>query len=234
MSQVTLENSKDAPRVDRRILRTRLALRTALVELIQEKGYEALSVEEITQRANLGRATFYLHYKDVEDLLLEEFTERASDQVRLITEIPLSFWKKVGERAPSNYEIEPILPLHLVFKHAAENAEFYRVILRGQNSQRIANRINEIIVASYNEVINTKFPNMPTKIFADMPVDLLAVFFSGALLSCINWWLEHNLTPPPEKMALIFQNLYLPGVFSVLGTNKPAPHPEDQALSLTK
>ena len=60
-------------KTDRRIQRTRQSLRTALLELIKEKGYDAISIEEITERANVGRATFYLHYKDKEDLLLEDF-----------------------------------------------------------------------------------------------------------------------------------------------------------------
>ena len=66
-------------KTDRRIQRTRQSLRNALLELIKEKGFDAISTEEITERANVGRATFYLHYKDKEDLLLEEFSEMARD-----------------------------------------------------------------------------------------------------------------------------------------------------------
>ena len=70
-------------KTDRRIQRTRQSLRTALLELIKEKGYDAISIEEITERANVGRATFYLHYKDREDLLLEEFSEMANEKVQV-------------------------------------------------------------------------------------------------------------------------------------------------------
>ena len=62
-------------KLDRRVQRTVQSLRTALLELIKEKNYDDISIEEITERANVGRATFYLHFKDKEDLLLEEFTE---------------------------------------------------------------------------------------------------------------------------------------------------------------
>src|SRR5258708_20033897 len=54
----------------RRIQRTRHLLRQALFTLIVERGYETITVEEITERANVGRATFYVHYKDKEELLL--------------------------------------------------------------------------------------------------------------------------------------------------------------------
>ena len=75
---------------DRRVQRTRKALRSALLELIKEKGYDSVSVEEITQRANLGRATFYLHYKDKEDLLVDEFNEIVNERARIISDIPFS------------------------------------------------------------------------------------------------------------------------------------------------
>ena len=77
---------------DRRIQRTRQGLRNALLELIKEKGYDFISVEEITRRANLGRATFYLHYKDKEDLLVDEFNEIVNERARTISNIPFSVW----------------------------------------------------------------------------------------------------------------------------------------------
>jgi len=211
---------KEAKKVDRRIQRTRLALRKALVDLIQEKGYDAISVEEITQRANLGRATFYLHYKDKDDILLEEFSEKVSDQVRLISEIPATFWAPDQLSGTHGDRKKLIPPMLLIFKHAAENAEFYRVMLRGESSKRIADRINAIVVASYNEVIGTKFPNKPALIYQEIPLDLLAVYFSGALLSCISWWLEQSPAPTPEMMTLAFQNLYIPGVHKVISESK--------------
>src|SRR5688572_15174255 len=79
-------------KIDRRIQRTRQSLRTALLELIKKKGYDAISIEEITECANVGRATFYLHYKDKEDLLLEEFSEMANEKVQVLSEIPFSAW----------------------------------------------------------------------------------------------------------------------------------------------
>ncbi len=59
-----------APRIDRRVQKTRQLLREALVALIREKGFAALSVQEIIDRANVGRATFYAHFDSKEDLLL--------------------------------------------------------------------------------------------------------------------------------------------------------------------
>jgi AcrR family transcriptional regulator len=68
-----------AKKEDRRVQRTQRLLREALVALIREKGFEALSVQEIIDRANVGRATFYAHFDNKEDLLASGFDElRAS------------------------------------------------------------------------------------------------------------------------------------------------------------
>ena len=131
----------ETARVDRRILRTRKALRAALLELSKEKGFDAISVEEITERANLGRATFYLHYKDKEDLLLDEFREIASNRVQVLSEIPILIWKSNQGQIELVNNSVPLMPLQLVFEHAFQNAALYRILLRGGSSKRIVDQI---------------------------------------------------------------------------------------------
>jgi AcrR family transcriptional regulator len=227
-------DNRETPRVDRRIQRTKKALRIALVELIQEKGYEAVSVEEITQRADLGRATFYLHYKDKEDLLLEEFIDVARERVEVLSEIPLSAWRQ-SELPTDNSE--PIMPLLAVFQHAVENAPLYRVLLRGESSPRMADRIRTIIAASINAFLSAKQQNDPTLINPQVPVELLAAYFSGALLSSLNWWLEQANAPSPEEMTRMFQRLFFPGVLRSWALSVPigasAP-PRDAAGTTSK
>jgi AcrR family transcriptional regulator len=197
-------------KIDRRIQRTRQALRKALVELVEEKGYDAISVEEITKRANLGRATFYLHYKDKEDILLEEFNDRVSDQVRLISEIPAVLWGPHNFDQKINEEKKALSPMLMIFKHAAENADFYRAMLRGETSKRIADRINEIIVQSFYEITELKFPDIQNRLAVGVSFELIAVFFSGAFLSVMAWWLDQDPISPPEEMARTFQQILLP------------------------
>src|SRR5512138_500847 len=88
-------------KIDRRIQRTRQSLRAALFDLMKAKSYDAISIEEITERANVGRATFYLHYKDKEDLLLEEFRAMATEKVQVLSEIPFSAWLQTDEAGAS-------------------------------------------------------------------------------------------------------------------------------------
>lgn len=216
----------DNPKVDRRIQRTRQALRVALLELIKEKGFDAISVEEITERANLGRATFYLHYKDKEDLLLEEFREIASNRVQVLSEIPILLWKSNQGQIELVDNHTPIMPLQLVFEHASQNAELYRILLRGQSSHRIIEQIREIIVQSINDIVRTRKQTESPSRPPDVPIGMLAAYFSGALMSSLNWWLEQPEPMRPDEMASNFQHLFFPGVMQVMG-DKPQPNLPD-------
>jgi AcrR family transcriptional regulator len=216
----------DKPKVDRRIQRTRQALRAALLVLIKEKGFDAISVEEITERANLGRATFYLHYKDKEDLLLEEFREIASNRVQVLSEIPVLLWKSNQGQIELVDNHTPIMPLLMVFEHASQNADLYRILLRGQSSQRIIEQIREIIVQSINEIVRTRQQTELPARSPDVPIGMLAAYFSGALMSSLNWWLEQPEPLSPQEMAGNFQHLFFPGVMQVMG-DSPQPNSAD-------
>ncbi len=212
----------DQPKIDRRIQRTRKALRSALLELVKEKGFDALSVEEITERANLGRATFYLHYKDKEDLLLEEFREIASSRVQELSEIPVLIWKSNHSQSELTESQAPLMPLLVVFEHASQNADLYRILLRGQSSQRIVEQIQEIIVHSINEIIRTRKQSMSQSKSQEVPLEMLAAYFSGALMGSLAWWLNQSEPISPEEMARNFQHLFFPGVMQVMGNSHPS------------
>ncbi len=199
-------------KIDRRIQRTKQALRKALLELIKEKGYDSISVEEITRRADLSRATFYLHYKDKEDLLVEEFHEIVNERARTISNIPFSAWLPDLEN-PENKLAPPLL---MAFQHVANHADLYRIILKNEKSDRILERIRKIIAQSITEFMQTKVNNDPIPILFEVPIDLLAAYFSGALLSSVDWWFEQNLSHSPEEMARMFQRLFFPGARKIL------------------
>lgn len=213
----TTEPAQETAKVDRRIVRTKKALRTALLELIEEKGYEAISVEEITQRANLGRATFYLHYKDKEDLLLEEFVEIAQERVKVLSGIPYSEWQAGELAADSPADKQPIMPLLKVFEHAADHAALYRVLLHGGNMPRLDQRIRSLIAQSIAEIAQARRQSQPTHTEPQIPLDLLAAYFSGALLSSLTWWLDSPLPISPLEMAGMFQRLFFSGVWKLVG-----------------
>lgn len=199
-------------KIDRRIQRTRQALQTALLELTKEKEYDDVSVEEITERANVGRATFYLHYTDKEDLLLQYFSEMANDMVQLVSQIPFSEWLPSFEDSKGNSnQDEALLPLVMVFQHIYEYSDFYRVLLKSENSSRVVERIRTISSENIVRFAQTKMQNDPIPVLYEVPIEFFASFFSGALLSIVVWWLEEDMKHSPDDVARMFRRLFFRG-----------------------
>jgi AcrR family transcriptional regulator len=204
-------------KTDRRIQRTRQALRAALLDLTKEKGYDSISIEEITERANVGRATFYLHYKDKEDLLLEQYSEMADEKVQLFSQIPFSEWLPSGEQASDDPANQPLLPLLMVFQHIYDHSEFYYVLLKSENSSRIVERIRKINTESIVKFAESKIEHDPIPLLFEVPIEFFASFFSGALLSTIIWWLDERMRHSPEEVTLMFRRLFFRGARTTLG-----------------
>ncbi len=207
-------------KTDRRIQRTRQSLHTALLQLIKEKGYDATSTEEIAERANVGRATFYLHYKDKEDLLLEEFREMANEKVRVLSEIPFSTWLQPEEGVKSargKKTAPPLPPLLIVFEHIYENSELYHILLKSEKSSRIVERIRKIITEAIASFVEARAQTDPVQLVFQVPVEFFAAFFSGALLSTVDWWLEEEMRHTPREVTQLFQSLFLPGARNMVG-----------------
>jgi AcrR family transcriptional regulator len=204
-------------KTDRRIQRTQQSLRTALLQLIKEKSYDAISTEEIAERANVGRATFYLHYKDKEDLLLAEFREMANEKVQVLSEIPFSAWLQFPEDMTNTGEKRPSPPLLIVFEHIHENSELYRILIKSEKSSRVIERIRKITTEAIARFVEARAQTDPVSLVFKVPVEFFAAFFSGALLSTVDWWLEDEMRQTPQEVTQLFQRLFLQGARSAVG-----------------
>jgi AcrR family transcriptional regulator len=208
-------------RTDRRITRTRRHLRDAFLALILERGYDAVTIEDITEKADLGRTTFYLHYKDKEDLLLQNLTETAEDlkaQVKHIGELGLS-------DNPLEQDLPPGRAILLAFQHAAENADLYRVILKGEGATRGSSLIRVIIEDSVMGFFKDWLAKFPDAGQPRIPLKVAASYFSTSLLGFITWWLENDMPYPPEKMKEMFIDLFFMGARQAMGVPIRFPTP---------
>jgi AcrR family transcriptional regulator len=195
---------------DRRVDRTRHALKEALYELLKEKSYEEVTVEEITERANLGRTTFYLHYKDKEELLLEDFVELVDHLVDRMMDIPLLQWIE-GQLVAEQSANRP-RAIYLVFQHAEAHADLYRIVLRGQGMNQVTEKLRQIIIQAFTDLSAARLTQKNLDISSDIPLDVIAYYFAGSLMGLVTWWLDNNMPYPPEQMALYFQHLFFPGL----------------------
>jgi len=204
---------------DRRAARTRAALHAALLALITEKDYDDITVEELTGRADLGRATFYLHYRDKDDLLLDYFTNFAARQVEQFSQLPLSIIQRAVTPASEDVTTAdlPIRPILQVFRHAAENAPLYRIALRGGGTGRVAAELQRTVIAATDEMLRGKVRDEWQGLNIQVDIELLVHTFVGAFLACLKWWLERGTPETPEEITRQFRLIIFPGMRRALG-----------------
>ena len=206
------ETQSALPRQDRRISRTRRQLREALMALILEKGYDAVTVEDITARADVGRTTFYLHYRDKEHLFLESITQIADE---LAAQMVALFPQALSEDQMGDHAMRPIL---LVFRHAAENADLYRAMMRGEGGLIATNRLRELTAGYALQFMELFLRGARTA----LPLEVVASYFAASLLGTLTWWLEAGMPYPPDEMAVMFRRLAMRGVWEALGGAPPS------------
>ncbi|MCX4675303.1 TetR/AcrR family transcriptional regulator [Streptomyces sp. NBC_01433] len=167
------------PAEDRRVRRTRHALRSALVDLVLDKGFHAITVEEIAERADVARATFYAHYRDKEDLLVGVVRELAEDRDRLLPAI---------EQA----QVQGFtgLPVLYIFQHAEQEKPVYQVILRGEGDGRALREFIEIICGRVERLFRERAAQLG--VTPRVPFDVIARAWTGELIGVLTWWVESD------------------------------------------
>ena len=176
------------PRNDPRVERTRKALFESLLVLIVEKGYDATTVRDVLDRADVGRATFYAHFYNKEDLLLGRMSV---------------FQLDVGNGAQQSQS--PTMPdVTRLFEHVARFRNL-GLALRGtpvlEESLKIA---RADLLASFRKFLRGERTRLCAK-HADS--ELLAQFLTGALLHLLLWWLDEGMPEPPSAMNRWFAEL---------------------------
>jgi len=195
-------------RVDRRVQRTRQLLSSALMSLIVEKGYDSVTVQDIIDRANLGRSTFYAHYQDKEDLLLSGIDE----VVHNLMWGDETTYKDEQEKGTTRR----LLSTALIFRHAQEEYQLHRAIFGGRGLDAMIQEIKKHLCIHIEEQISLQLQDRKPP-----PVELSIIsnYLAGALLTLLVWWLEKDMPYTPERMDSLYQELSMPGVWAVLEKN---------------
>jgi AcrR family transcriptional regulator len=184
---------------DRRVRRTRKALQEALVGLMTEKGYEAVTVQEIIDRADVGRSTFYLHYTDKDDLLRDNFAG-----LRSVVAQP-------GAVEPANRRrlLRFSLPL---FRHVQAQRRLALALFGrpggGPVLRQVEHMLADVVGAELAELFASEPPTRA-------PEEAVVRYVVGAYVALLTWWLDVDPPIGPEEADRIFQALVAPGIRAV-------------------
>ncbi len=170
---------------DRRVKRTQNLLAKALIALTLEKGYEAVTIRDITEHADVGYATFFRHYRDKDALLLD------------VLEVVLG---ELMDLLPPSPDADPATVGTLIFRYVQRQSEVCRVLLGSRGSTTLVQRIIE---AGTESVMRQHAPLAG----AVVPMEIAAYHLVAATLALIQWWLEHEMPYPPERMGIVYEEL---------------------------
>ena len=190
---------------DRRVQRTRQLLKDALVALIEEKGYEAVTVQDILDHANLGRSTFYAHYTDKDALLFSTFErlQGAFDaHVRLVTG---------GQVHWSDERQDLSLTL---FQYVEGQRRLFKTLLSGQSGNMLTKHVYAYLSKQMSNYFNLVAPSTQLK----TPRTEAAIhFLISAFISLLTWWLDKEMPFTALEMDDLFKKLALPGFVALMG-----------------
>lgn len=197
-------------KTDRRIIRTKRVIRDALADLIEEKGFERVTVRDLTEKADINRGTFYLHYQDKYDLLAKSEKEIIEQMRDLLTKLnpDLTF--------ESDLASEPIRILAELFEYIQGNGRFMRLILGPKGDPSFQVMLKQFMKENFLRKVMSK--SNENKLL--VPLDPLIEYVSSAHLGVIQHWLDKGMQESPKEMAVLLAKITFYGPARVAGLKK--------------
>lgn len=193
---------------DRRVQRTRKLLQDALIAMMIEKGYEATTVQDVIDRANVGRATFYAHFADKQTLMtssLEDLRLHLMENQRRALE------------TPGGPHARGLGFSFAMLEHARAHLPLWSRLAGRESGALVMHRIHRTIA-------DLAVIDLDALGFAGTGEQraLAAQYVAGAFMSVLTWWLDHGAELPPADVDLIFRRLVMQGLAGELGLRPDA------------
>jgi len=189
-------------KADRRKTKTKAALRKAMLELFKEKGPAGLTVSALTERADINRGTFYLHYRDGADLLEKvktEIFEGLTRQLGQINPFDLKTHAEKGEPYPVSVKVLEYFEAH---------ADFFEIMLGPNGDPTLPGQIKAFMK---ERLFTHVFGQLPDPPGASVPRDYLIAYMTSANLGLLMHWFETGRRLPPKEVGLIITRIMYEG-----------------------
>ncbi|MDO5350309.1 MAG: TetR-like C-terminal domain-containing protein [Lachnospiraceae bacterium] len=182
--------------LDRRVRKTRQQLRRCLATLLKEKKIQEITVREITEMADLNRGTFYLHYKDVFDLL---------EQVE--HDLLREFNSTLQKYQASDVQQKPSLIFSDVFHCVKKNADMVQILLGENGDLNFVNQVKELVREKCLKDWVELFRQQKSKQF-----DAYYAFVVSGSIGLVTYWLESGMQETPEELAATAEGIMIDGI----------------------
>ena len=186
--------------IDRRVARTRAMLHQTLMSLIVKQGYEAITIKDICDAANVGRSTFYAHYKSKDDLMrshLEPLRKLLVDRQR------------DALATPGDIKDRSLAFSTAMFEHARDHRNHYRALVGGRGGTISLGVIRRIL----SDLVRSELAATAGKNSADaIPRELVVQYVVGAYMAVLTWWLDGGAKLPPKRVDAMFRRLATEGI----------------------
>jgi AcrR family transcriptional regulator len=189
--------------IDRRVARSREMLHQALLSLIIEKGYEEITVENICERANVGRSTFYAHFTSKDDLKrhgLEHLRRELLEQQK-------------SDPGLAGTSVHGLAFTLTMFEHARDHIHLYRALVGSRGGAIALTTIRQTLC----EIVRGELAEIQGKPSHGTPRELAVQYIVGSYMAVLTWWLDGGARLPPERINAMFQRLAIQGIASLGG-----------------
>ena len=192
---------------DLRTKRTRKMILEAFINLVEEKGYEHVTVSDIASQAMINRATFYAHFKDKQDVYDYIFKEAVTQFMIVLAPVQLGRTNQLQLHA-----IEQIIT-H-IFEKIQENRVFFKTVLNAHGNEQLHKQISQILRSTYANIFEQV--EIREKDFI-VPIDFIIEYMSSTFMASLHWWINQEISFSPKQMAQLIIKLVGSNHLKVLG-----------------
>src|SRR5690348_2078511 len=195
MSKKEKAGRSQARKKDARIRRTQERLGMALLQLILEKPFDSVTVQDVLDRAAVGRSTFYLHFRDKNDLLLS--------QLEMFLEIMST---TLSARKEHSHRLAPVSEM---FEHIGEQKRIYRALAESGRLHDFFDLAQGYFARGIEQRLReSSRPSKPLE--GELAVRAFAL--AGSLLALLRWWLDRGAKESPREMDELFHRMVWDGL----------------------
>lgn len=215
---------------DRRVQKTRKLLQDGLMQLVTEKGYESVTIQEILDKANVGRSTFYTHFQD-KDQLLHSILDRLDELFEQHEKQLLDATKYAGNTDSTDIPPDSSPTLSL-FQFVRQNHRFFKAMLGNRGYGIFAKPVYDHVFAHVHGIFSSPVHNealahlhgsfkmlVSSQKSGSLESEIAAHYFVSALMGVLVWWVENDMPCTAEEIDRLFRGLATPSFRHALATN---------------